>query len=1117
MIKTISTIKSSIKLHIFFIILAIGLLTSIMVFIGKQSGLKTLQYQFLWLLLIFILCIICISLIWWLVIHKEKQLLSNAKQPSQTSVENLSKSLMSQKIKRALEITRSSRSNSGFFKFIAQSRLPWFILMGQSSSGKSTLLHNAMIHFPFTTYSSNTDDIQTSALPHVEFWFANNAVFIDTQRCECGEDLDNLIWLYFLKQVNKYRNTILLRGIIYVIDIEDIIINDESKIKNNIAQLRREIDYVSQTLGYYLPIYLVFNKMDCLTGFKKFLQLNPSLQQDMWGIDINHHNSELLHHLQCLYERFSNRIIDMLSKQLNCTDKIDLLNLSELLRCFIVKLNAFIILASKENPYQMTPRYSGVYLTSANHSYGVNALLSNKLIECKTAIERTPINRYHVICSRVLCLCVGCALIVTTLAGFISAYSMNSSILKNALILTGQSNIATNSSHKLINQSDNLRNLYNYYDELNEYPHFIPWYQRLGLYKGNVLIRDIQQILFRQMTTLLMKPMNQILISKLQDDANLWQELNSSQREQLRGNYYAFLKYYLMLHFPQRLDINYFDQILHEESPQYHFIQLNDMSMLPAMINFYLKQLSEMNIDAVSNSLSGVNTELVTMARSQLNTSSALNNIYAQLRDNGISQLGFVSLQNLLKMNDETVYMAHYQLPKLYTKEGWQEFMLPQIVKLSNADLQQNDWVMVMPIDRFSNAQNVNQYLAKKQVNPQIINQLQQLYFNDYAHAWIDYLNNIHIQQFNSLDDTTKRLQLLSEQGSVADKLYQIISSNLSVINRTPDNEAMMNANYLQSLAAIQSELEPLLVSADAQRDALLIADQIMSGSANNSAIYHASLISKQNVEYIVDPQLRQALLHVLLLPVQAAWRNIMLCAKQSLEQHWQTDVIAIYQQKIANKSPFVSNAEDATLDDVIHFFNADNGLFFQFVDQQLAPFLNHDAHGWHEKTWLNLGLGFSKEFIKTLEHMQNISNELFDNHDNNLGFTLNIYPEPTPGIDEICLIVNGQEYRYRNEPQRWQQIKWQAQDSGSNAILKVIVANNSTQKTIEFNSAWGILQLLHRAEITQIGNATYHVMWHIADEQIKPIKVSMIIKITNQKDFITDIILHRLILPNNF
>ena len=176
-----------------------------------------------------------------------------------------------------------------------------------------------------------------------------------------------------------------------------------------------------------------------------------------------------------------------------------------------------------------------------------------------------------------------------------------------------------------------------------------------------------------------------------------------------------------------------------------------------------------------------INSDLVSVARSQLNASSTMMNEYAQLRANGIATLGTTSLQDLLQENNTTLYISHYQLPRLFTVQGWRQFMLPAIQQLSQSNNKNDDWVISMPLTLLANPQNISDnHLASPaiQSNKKLADQIQQLYFADYINVWSNFLSSIYLQRFSSLDDAIKKLQALSEPNSeYIAQTYQVINA----------------------------------------------------------------------------------------------------------------------------------------------------------------------------------------------------------------------------------------------------------------------------------------------------------------------------------------------------
>ena len=155
----------------------------------------------------------------------------------------------------------------------------------------------------------------------------------------------------------------------------------------------------------------------------------------------------------------------------------------------------------------------------------------------------------------------------------------------------------------------------------------------------------------------------------------------------------------------------------------------------------------------------------------------------------------------------------------------------------------------------------------------------------------------------------------------------------------------------------------------------------------------------------------------------------------------------------------------------------------------------------------MGIGIGFAPDFLNTLSHAQNISDGLFPHQDHQMNFHLEIYPEPTPGVDEISLTINGNVYRYRNEPQQWQQLNWNINHNNNSTILKVITAKQKNPLTIEINSTWGLYQLLRRADITQEQNSIYRATWKFTDAQGNNYKICLLFKLFNQTELFHDIL----------
>ena len=143
---------------------------------------------------------------------------------------------------------------------------PWFLLCGVRGGGKSTLLRGTGLSFP-VMYPSECDGILLETDNQIRWLFANDSVWIDSPGTIMDETEN---WVALVNALNKIRSGKLLDGIVLVIDINTILTAGDQCIKELASGLRNRIDELISVCGLELPVYLLFNKIDTISGFKEF-------------------------------------------------------------------------------------------------------------------------------------------------------------------------------------------------------------------------------------------------------------------------------------------------------------------------------------------------------------------------------------------------------------------------------------------------------------------------------------------------------------------------------------------------------------------------------------------------------------------------------------------------------------------------------------------------------------------------------------------------------------------------------------------------------------------------------------------------------------------------------
>lgn len=267
-------------------------------------------------------------------------------------------------------------------------------------------------------------------------------------------------------------------------------------------------------------------------------------------------------------------------------------------------------------------------------------------------------------------------------------------------------------------------------------------------------------------------------------------------------------------------------------------------------------------------------------------------------------------------------------------------------------------------------------------------------------------------------------------------------------------------------------------------------------------------------VDPIDNPQAREAMQSVFLQPVRESWRAVVADATNGLEQQWQAQVYNAYQQNIESKFPFsISSSDDAAMSDVTDFFQPKNGTLWTFINTYLGPYLYADATGWHAQTWLGVGAGFAPEFLTALAQAKQLSDGLFKAGGGQPGFNFELYPEPTPGLSQIILLVNGQSYRYVNGPQQWQTLSWPGTQMGQDSALTAIAASGLSPNTLEAQGPWGLFHLLSQSQLTAEPGAAYRATWNMQSND-HDYTVSLLVRGDDEDNVFQQLLINKFNLP---
>ena len=182
--------------------------------------------------------------------------------------------------------------------------LPWFLVIGGPGAGKTAALRQSGLQFPLAhdpTAQARAEPLVAAAgaTQNCDWWFANDAVLIDTTGSYCGPqqamkpagdpEADRIEWLGLLGLLRKNRPRAPVNGVLLAVSVAELLAPDEQERARHAGLLRERLADIRRELGIRCPVYLVITKIDLLRGFGAFFQsLTHEGRAQVWGFALDH-------------------------------------------------------------------------------------------------------------------------------------------------------------------------------------------------------------------------------------------------------------------------------------------------------------------------------------------------------------------------------------------------------------------------------------------------------------------------------------------------------------------------------------------------------------------------------------------------------------------------------------------------------------------------------------------------------------------------------------------------------------------------------------------------------------------------------------------------------------
>jgi type VI secretion system protein ImpL len=713
--------------------------------------------------------------------------------------------------------------------------LPWYVFIGAPGSGKTTALVNSGLSFPLEQRVGRNAVRGVGGTRNCDWWFTDEAVFLDTAGRYTTQDSDATSdsegWREFLALLSKYRERRPLNGIVLTISAQDLLSQGDAGREAHEDAIRRRLDELTRELHVQLPVYVMVTKCDMLAGFVEYFDdLTQEDRAQVWGVTFRYEVSlrnEGPHasptEFDALVARLNSRVFARLEEERGARRRAAIFAFPQQVAVLRDSLTQFVSDIFSSTRYDRQVLLRGVYLTSGTQDgTQIDRLLGSigrrfgiaqeavargtgrgKAFFVEHLLKRVVIGesglagvnrrlelrkaawQYAAYAAVVLGMAIG-------LIGLSVSYANNSEYLSQVAADTATlqpvaAATAAASIEVLLPHLDAVRAVA---DSANRYRDDTPWGMRWGLYQGTSVGNAARDAYLRELDSIVLPRFAARVRQRLVD--------YGPQPEKL----YLYLKAYLMLGAPRRLDKKYLRSIADLEW------RMPDTS--PGAGTSLARHFQNLLEQADTLRPVAIDQSIVAQARSSISQASIPQIMYGQLQRSYLDDSTHDLHIDVLAVGIERVVRRRSgrpltePMPGLYTAPVFKEVtgrgMAPLVKQFA-----EEQWVW--------GGSGVGAASLLK-----LGSQVTDIYERDYARSWDSLLNDLEIRPFQTVDQYAEALRSLAGPTSPLRAILNVVVTNTSLI--PPPDAASSVAGRI----------------ARGAKDAFSSAEQRITGSSTASA-----------------------------------------------------------------------------------------------------------------------------------------------------------------------------------------------------------------------------------------------------------------------------------------
>ena len=186
-------------------------------------------------------------------------------------------------------------------KELSLARLPWYLVIGPTSAGKTTLLAKSNINFILARQFKQNDLASLPPSDSCDWWVTRDLVLVDVPgsyltskekqmtKTAPSSTPFHFLWKNLLTLIKNFHGKNSLQGVIIALHLPELAKQQTNQQRNQIIyDVKKRMLELRETFGKDLPFYFVITKCDLIPGFIEFFsECSSDELAQAWGISLS--------------------------------------------------------------------------------------------------------------------------------------------------------------------------------------------------------------------------------------------------------------------------------------------------------------------------------------------------------------------------------------------------------------------------------------------------------------------------------------------------------------------------------------------------------------------------------------------------------------------------------------------------------------------------------------------------------------------------------------------------------------------------------------------------------------------------------------------------------------